>query len=195
MWLAQLQGQVVAQLMLTYEYSDWCVSPSLVPPPFNNYNPTSHCMLSNFSLPCCPFQVASWPLAFRHVLHAGSLPRHHVGVRVLHVLENRPWSGQMDEPPEAFTSIAGFLISFLYMPCGRLPGHVGALTEPVVSRRGADYWWIQSVYVLPEHRRQGHYRRMYNHTREAALREGAAGLRLYADINNTGAHETVSLLP
>ncbi len=52
-------------------------------------------------------------------------------------------------------------------------------------------WWIQSVYVHPEHRRRGYYRLLYHHVREAARKEGAAGLRLYADDSNLRAHTTV----
>src|SRR5262245_7216184 len=29
--------------------------------------------------------------------------------------------------------------------------------------RNGDFWWIQSVYVRPEHRRRGVYRRLYRH--------------------------------
>ena len=49
----------------------------------------------------------------------------------------------------------------------------------------------QSVYVVPEHRRQGHFKRLYEYVRAEAQRQGAAGLRLYADIGNTHAHAVV----
>ncbi|KAG2423857.1 hypothetical protein HXX76_015017 [Chlamydomonas incerta] len=54
--------------------------------------------------------------------------------------------------------------------------------------RAADIWWIQSVYVRPECRRQGHFRALYAHVREECRRAGACGLRLYADAGNDRAH-------
>ncbi len=57
--------------------------------------------------------------------------------------------------------------------------------------RNANVWWIQSVYVEPTHRRKGLFRVLYRHTRQAAAQEGAAGLRLYADDDNSSAHATV----
>ena len=46
------------------------------------------------------------------------------------------------------------------------------------------YWWIQSVYVRPEHRRKGVYRQMYKTVRAMAQREQARALRLYVDKTN-----------
>ncbi|GIL64958.1 hypothetical protein Vafri_18814 [Volvox africanus] len=54
--------------------------------------------------------------------------------------------------------------------------------------RACNLWWIQSVYVQPEHRRRGLFRALYNHVRGEAQAAGAAGLRLYADVTNEGAH-------
>jgi GNAT superfamily N-acetyltransferase len=56
--------------------------------------------------------------------------------------------------------------------------------------RNGPIWWLQSVYVLPEHRRQGVFRRLHAHVRELAKtgREAVA-LRLYVERNNTAAHE------
>ncbi|GAB4821963.1 hypothetical protein N2152v2_009009 [Parachlorella kessleri] len=56
--------------------------------------------------------------------------------------------------------------------------------------RNAQVWWVQSVYVHPEHRRRGYYRLLYQHVREAAKHEGVAGIRLYADTGNAKAHST-----
>ena len=57
--------------------------------------------------------------------------------------------------------------------------------------RNGRFWWIQSVYVLPEFRRRGVYSRMHAHVREAALADGdACGLRLYVERENTGAQAT-----
>jgi len=56
--------------------------------------------------------------------------------------------------------------------------------------RNADVWWFQSVYVLPEYRRKGLFRKMYDHVRSEALAAGAAGLRLYVESNNLPALKT-----
>lgn len=60
--------------------------------------------------------------------------------------------------------------------------------------RNADIWWIQSVYVHPDHRRRGWYRRMYAHVQDEARAAGAAGLRLYVEQNNTRAQATYAAL-
>ncbi len=53
-------------------------------------------------------------------------------------------------------------------------------------------WWIQSVYVHPDHRKRGIFKQLYAHARLEALKVGASGLRLYADVGNQTAHTTVS---
>jgi GNAT superfamily N-acetyltransferase len=60
--------------------------------------------------------------------------------------------------------------------------------------RNCMVWWIQSVYVPPQHRKKGHFKQLYKKVREAAAAAGAAGLRLYADADNHGAQRTVSQL-
>lgn len=50
------------------------------------------------------------------------------------------------------------------------------------------FWWIQSVYVLPEYRGRGVYRQLYDYVRKAAVEKGdVAGFRLYVERENTGA--------
>ncbi len=56
-------------------------------------------------------------------------------------------------------------------------------------------WWVQSVYVPPEHRRKGYFKRLYALVREEARQRGAAGVRLYADDSNADAHATVRVCP
>ena len=47
--------------------------------------------------------------------------------------------------------------------------------------RNGMFWWIQSVYIKPEVRQQGVYRRLYAHTKALAKQQpGVCGLRLYA---------------
>lgn len=60
--------------------------------------------------------------------------------------------------------------------------------------RNAPVWWIQSVYVWPEHRRRGHYRSLYARVLEEARAEGAAGLRLYVEVENERAQQTYASL-
>lgn len=55
--------------------------------------------------------------------------------------------------------------------------------------RNGDIWWIQSVYVLPEFRRKGVFRALYQRVRELAHKE-AAGLRLYVERENSAAQST-----
>lgn len=49
------------------------------------------------------------------------------------------------------------------------------------------YWWIQSVYVLPEHRGRGIYKAMYNKVLDLAKAEGISQIRLYVDKKNSTA--------
>ena len=49
------------------------------------------------------------------------------------------------------------------------------------------YWWIQSVYVLPEYRGRGIYKAMYGNVLEQAKSAGVSQIRLYVDKNNTTA--------
>ena len=46
------------------------------------------------------------------------------------------------------------------------------------------YLWIQSVYVLPEHRSNGIFKSMYNKVLELATSEGISQVRLYVDKDN-----------
>jgi ribosomal protein S18 acetylase RimI-like enzyme len=61
--------------------------------------------------------------------------------------------------------------------------------------RNGFFWWIQSVYVRPEQRRHGHYRRLHEHVRTlAAATPGVCGLRLYVEQENRAAQETYRAL-
>ena len=56
--------------------------------------------------------------------------------------------------------------------------------------RNGDFWWIQSVYVLPELRRQGVFRDLYEEARQRAKEdEGACGCRLYVETENQSARQ------
>lgn len=61
--------------------------------------------------------------------------------------------------------------------------------------RAADYFWIQSVYIKPEHRRKGIYRALYQEVKALAERQGgAASFRLYVEQENSRAQQTYQSL-
>ena len=61
--------------------------------------------------------------------------------------------------------------------------------------RNGMFWWIQSVYVRPEYRRQGLYRELYTRVKELAEQEPAVcGFRLYVESENLQAQKTYQSL-
>ena len=60
--------------------------------------------------------------------------------------------------------------------------------------RNCNVWWLQSVYVLPDYRRHGVFRQMYNHIRFLAEKNDIAGLRLYVETKNSAAKKTYESL-
>lgn len=56
------------------------------------------------------------------------------------------------------------------------------------------YWWVQSVYVVPEHRGKGVYRAMYAKVKELAAEQGVSQIRLYADKVNLAAQKVYERL-
>jgi ribosomal protein S18 acetylase RimI-like enzyme len=51
--------------------------------------------------------------------------------------------------------------------------------------RNAWFWWIQSVYIVPESRGKGLYRRMYDFVKTRASEVGnVCGFRLYVETEN-----------
>jgi len=56
--------------------------------------------------------------------------------------------------------------------------------------RNANIWWFQSVYVIPEYRRMGIFRMMYDHIKKEGTESGIAGLRLYVESENVRAQKT-----
>ena len=60
--------------------------------------------------------------------------------------------------------------------------------------RNCNVWWFQSVYVLPEYRRQGIFRKMYSHIRHLAEEKDIAGFRLYVETKNIRAQKTYTSL-
>ena len=57
--------------------------------------------------------------------------------------------------------------------------------------RNGWFWWIQSVYVRPEFRRQGVFRGLFEHVFDAANADPEViGIRLYVERDNHAAHKT-----
>ncbi|MFP6795556.1 MAG: GNAT family N-acetyltransferase [Pseudomonadales bacterium] len=57
--------------------------------------------------------------------------------------------------------------------------------------RDGRFWWIQSVYVAPTHRRIGVYSAMHRHVSALASEDPTAvGIRLYVEKDNSGAQAT-----
>ena len=82
-----------------------------------------------------------------------------------------------------------------YVACA--PGIVGQMmhTREWSDWRNGDIWWIQSVYVHPDHRRGGVCRALYEHIRaRAAADPGVVGVRLYVEQENARAQATYAAL-
>ena len=61
--------------------------------------------------------------------------------------------------------------------------------------RNGDWWWLQSVYVVPAHRRQGVFRALYREVEHRATqRADVVGLRLYVERDNARAQRTYEAL-
>jgi GNAT superfamily N-acetyltransferase len=73
---------------------------------------------------------------------------------------------------------------------GRIIGQA-AVTQEWSDWRNGWLWWFQSVYVHPEHRRQGVFRSLHQAIRDQALaRPDVIGLRLYVEDGNDRAQRT-----
>ncbi|MFB6232042.1 MAG: N-acetyltransferase family protein [Salinibacter sp.] len=86
-----------------------------------------------------------------------------------------------DKPEQAF-----------YLVAERDEAIVGSLmiTTEWSDWRNGDFWWIQSVYVRPEDRREGVYTALHRGVRRRARETpGVCGLRLYVERDNTAAQE------
>ncbi len=69
------------------------------------------------------------------------------------------------------------------------------LTREWSDWRDGEWWWIQSVYVPPEHRRRGVFAALYRHVETLARgTRGVVGLRLYVERDNDNAHRTYDAL-
>jgi len=84
-----------------------------------------------------------------------------------------------------------------FIACDGKDGLAGTLmlTSEWSDWRNGDWWWIQSVYVAPQHRRRGVFAALYRHV-EALARAapGVVGLRLYVERGNDAARRTYAAL-
>ncbi|MGD9898669.1 MAG: GNAT family N-acetyltransferase [Calditrichaceae bacterium] len=55
--------------------------------------------------------------------------------------------------------------------------------------RNAEVWWLHSVFILPEYRGRGIFRKLFEETERMALAAGVIGIRLYVDKRNTYAQQ------
>ena len=83
---------------------------------------------------------------------------------------------------------------FVAMMDGNVVGQ-SMITYEWSDWRNGMMWWIQSVYVPKEHRRQGVYTKMYNNLLELAqLDSECCGIRLYVEKENKKAQKTYEKL-
>ncbi|UKK72628.1 GNAT family N-acetyltransferase [Segatella bryantii] len=68
------------------------------------------------------------------------------------------------------------------------------LTTEWSDWNNARYYWIQSVYVHPEFRRQGVFRELFEFARVIAENDNAGALRLYVDKKNIVAQKVYQSL-
>jgi ribosomal protein S18 acetylase RimI-like enzyme len=69
------------------------------------------------------------------------------------------------------------------------------ITKEWSDWRNGAFWWIQSVYVRPEFRRKGVYRRLYRHIQQLARKDPTVcGFRLYVERENRRAQATYRAL-
>ena len=77
---------------------------------------------------------------------------------------------------------------------GEIAGSLMVTTEWSDWRNGF-FWWIQSVYVRPAHRRGGIYSDLYARVKAlAADRDDVFGFRLYVEKSNAGARRAYEAL-
>jgi GNAT superfamily N-acetyltransferase len=61
--------------------------------------------------------------------------------------------------------------------------------------RNGDWWWLQSVYIVPEYRRRGVFRALYAYVEHmAGARADVVGVRLYVERGNAHAQRTYAAL-
>ncbi|MDZ7686539.1 MAG: GNAT family N-acetyltransferase [Gammaproteobacteria bacterium] len=70
-----------------------------------------------------------------------------------------------------------------------------AITFEWSDWRNGLFWWIQSVYIHPDHRRAGVFRQLYSRVTELAAGDSdVCGIRLYVEKDNARAQQTYTSL-
>jgi GNAT superfamily N-acetyltransferase len=78
---------------------------------------------------------------------------------------------------------------------GGIPVGSLLITHEWSDWRNGGWWWIQSVYVVPDARRAGVFTAMYREIESRAQASaGVIGLRLYVEKQNAGAQATYAAL-
>lgn len=91
----------------------------------------------------------------------------------------------MDDPQKGFYLLA----EVEGKPAGSL-----MITYEWSDWRNCNMWWVQSVYVDENYRRQGVYTALYAEAKKLAIADGAKIIRLYVEHENTGAQSTYEAL-
>ena len=84
-----------------------------------------------------------------------------------------------------------------YLVAERAGARVGCVlvTHEWSDWRNGDWWWLQSVYVVPAARRGGVFRALHGEVaRRARLDPGVVGLRLYVERDHRAAQATYAAL-
>lgn len=108
--------------------------------------------------------------------------------------------GRELDPALALKGVGGLLefpergVYFVLEREGRVIGQT-LITYEWSDWRNGNLWWIQSVYVAEDFRRQGVFRALYQHVKEAAeARSDVCGLRLYVEVENKNARQAYERL-
>lgn len=95
--------------------------------------------------------------------------------------------GAFEDPPLAVYWVAE-------TPDGRVVASTSVVTE-WSNFHGGHYWWIQSLFIVPEHRGGGLVELLLDHLARAAESSGALDLRLYAhNSTNVPSAPTVAVV-
>ena len=82
-------------------------------------------------------------------------------------------------------SSKGFYVVMEHLPTGQTIGQLLITFEWSDWRNGV-FWWLQSVYVHKDWRRQGVFKQLYDYVLREGKRQGnVAGIRLYVEQDNT----------
>lgn len=124
-------------------------------------------------------------IAVGGVAHAGVIARFQVAM----AMESEDISLDEERVRRGVQAVLDDEAKGLYVIAQIAGAVVGCL---MITREWSDwnscwYWWIQSVYVLPEYRGRGIYKAMYSYVVEQAKSAGVSQIRLYVDKNNTTA--------